>query len=433
MLCKQLKNKKAPGLDGLTSEHVKHIGDLGLAVLVKLFNSIATIGCVPQSFKHGLLVPIPKGDKDKSIQSNYRGITLLPTLRKLFEKVILQRVSKWVREEKIIDDLQGGDKAKCSSLETNLVVRETIAQYREENTNVYVCMLDAKKAYDGVWQDGLFYKMFEAGMDRNLWMILIQMFSNVQCRVKYGKELSESFVAKQGIVQGGPLSLIAYELYNNELLTLLKASTAGTSIGRHCTTCPAFADDVTLIAPTKSGMQKLLSIAQRYASKWRYEYNITKCSVIVYGKDPCPSTSLLLGTTHIPIKASDEHVGTVMTDNNAEITKYIKRRIEMCKKRSCAITGIGSYSAPMLPKSASKLYWAVCVPKLTYGLHLMDLPPEASTALESYHAQSAKTFQGLPERASNDGALFMMGWPSITGYIDIVRLMYFMRILLLPQ
>ena len=77
-----------------------------------------------------------------------------------------------MREEKIIDDLQGGDKAKCSSLETNLVVRETIAQYREENTNVYVCMLDAKKAYDGVWQDGLFYKRYEAGMDRNLWMIL---------------------------------------------------------------------------------------------------------------------------------------------------------------------------------------------------------------------------------------------------------------------
>ena len=221
-------------------------------------------------------------------------------------------------------------------------------------------------------------------------------------------------------------------MYNNELLTLLKICPSGTSIGRHCTTCPAFADDVTLIAPTKQGMQKLMTIAQNYASKWRYEYNINKCSVIAFGKDLCPGIPLLLGAIPVEIKPSEEHVGTLLTDRSAEITKYIKKRIEQCKKRSCAITGIGSRNAPMLPKPASKLYWTVCVPKLTYGLHLMSLPAEASAALESYHAETAKTFQGLPDRASNDGAIFTMGWPTLSEHIDIIRLTFFMRILLLP-
>ena len=65
------------------------------------------------------------------------------------------------------------------------------------------------------------------------------MFSDVQCHVKYGKELSESFVARQGIVQGGPLLLIAYELYKNELLTLLYADSAyqirHAKAAKHCT------------------------------------------------------------------------------------------------------------------------------------------------------------------------------------------------------
>ena len=61
-------------------------------------------------------------------------------------------------------------------------------------------------------------------------------------------------MAHQGIIQGGPFSMLNFQLMNNDLLEELKAANAGTVIGSACTTCPAFADDLTIYAPARSGL-----------------------------------------------------------------------------------------------------------------------------------------------------------------------------------
>ena len=108
-------------------------------------------------FNLGVLVSIPKGEKDKCIQDNYRGITLLQTIRKIYEKAMLPETCDWVSDNHVIDSLQGANQPHCSSIHTNWIIRETIAHYEERSHTVYICLLDAKKAFDSVWLDGLFY------------------------------------------------------------------------------------------------------------------------------------------------------------------------------------------------------------------------------------------------------------------------------------
>ena len=162
-------------------------------------------------------------------------------------------------------------------------------------------MLDVKKAYDGVWQNGLFYKLYHTFMHNKTWCLIKEMFSGFKCCVELGGDKSSWFVAQQGIVQGGPLSLIGYEMFNNDLLVQLKNHKAGTAIGACTTTCPAFAYDVTIMAPTKQGLQELMNIANSYSKRWRYEYNASKCSIIVFGEDQCPSIQLRLGPNIVPV------------------------------------------------------------------------------------------------------------------------------------
>ena len=81
----------------------------------------------------------------------------------------------------IIDDLQGANQQACSSLDTSWVVRETISHYRERNAEVYVGLMDVAKAFDSVWHNGLFYKLYNAGMDGKLWRILRELYKNFQC------------------------------------------------------------------------------------------------------------------------------------------------------------------------------------------------------------------------------------------------------------
>ena len=86
-----LKNNKAPGWDNITAELIKYGGEMLWICLLKLYNIIIVQEYIPKHFRIGLMVPIPKGSKDKTIQDNYRGITLLTVIGKIFEKCISNR------------------------------------------------------------------------------------------------------------------------------------------------------------------------------------------------------------------------------------------------------------------------------------------------------------------------------------------------------
>ena len=81
-ICRKLKCKKAPGHDEISAEYFKYTGEKFINILTNLYSRISVIEKIPMHFKYGIIVSIPKGDKDKCMQDNYRGITLLQTIYK---------------------------------------------------------------------------------------------------------------------------------------------------------------------------------------------------------------------------------------------------------------------------------------------------------------------------------------------------------------
>ena len=80
-----------------------------------------------------------------------------------------------------------------------------------------------------------------------------------QCRIKWGNTLSDSFQAQNGVKQGGVLSPILFTIYLDTLLEQLRQSGVGCHIGNVFTGALGYADDLVLLAPTSSGMRKLLN------------------------------------------------------------------------------------------------------------------------------------------------------------------------------
>ena len=144
---KQLKNKKAPGWDQITAEHLKYGGESLTVLLIKLFNAMVEYETIPRHLKIGIIIPIPKGDKDPTLMGNNRGITLLPIVGKVFEKILLNRHLTWAKRNDPIDPLQGAAQDHCSSIHTSLLLQETIAYNMERDSPVYVTMLDIHKAF----------------------------------------------------------------------------------------------------------------------------------------------------------------------------------------------------------------------------------------------------------------------------------------------
>ena len=90
---KTLKKRKAPGIDKVQNEHLIYGGRTLLQCLSNLFSAILTYSYVPLAWKTGITVPIYKGgNKSKSNPDSYRAISLLPSMYKLFEKVINENI-----------------------------------------------------------------------------------------------------------------------------------------------------------------------------------------------------------------------------------------------------------------------------------------------------------------------------------------------------
>ena len=96
-LLAQMKNGKAAGLDNITCEHLKYSHPILITILCKLFNLFVIHGCVPTNFGKTYTVPIPKGNISRQALTaeNFRGISISPTISKLFEHAVLVRFSHY--------------------------------------------------------------------------------------------------------------------------------------------------------------------------------------------------------------------------------------------------------------------------------------------------------------------------------------------------
>ena len=94
---------------------------------------------------------------------------------------------------------------------------------------------------------------------------------------------------------------------------------------------------------------------------------------------------------------------------------------------------IGSYTVPVTSVTSSKIYWSACAQKLCYGIEVIDVSDESIAELERFHFDAAKQCQGLLKNTANYGALVTVGWSTLNAHCDIVRLLFFWRLLLMPM
>ena len=98
---KQLRNGASAGPDLFLNEFFKNGNDTSMKYIYTLFNKIFELGYFPKSWSDGFIVPIyKKGDKNEP--SNYRGITLLSTLGKLFTRILNNRLNEWAEKLKCL-------------------------------------------------------------------------------------------------------------------------------------------------------------------------------------------------------------------------------------------------------------------------------------------------------------------------------------------
>ena len=172
---------------------------------------------------------------------------------------------------------------------SSVLLKECICYCNDQNSKLFLCFLDVKTAFDKVWHIGLFYKLHELGINGLLWKSFISLYENVVSSVSYRGFKSADFSVNVGARQGGVSSPFLYLCYIDKLLKDLENSCTSFSINDFRVPCIVSADDMVLLALTKSCLDEMMQTCFEYSCKWRYKFNASKSAVMV-----CNETNMLL-------------------------------------------------------------------------------------------------------------------------------------------
>ena len=145
-----LKVGKAPGPDGIPNRALKHLPFSVVSLLVVLFNAILRTQYFPAAWKHARVFSVLKPGKDPALPSSYRPISLLNTIGKLFEKILLSRILFEVSGRGLLRHEQFGFRPKHSTALQLARLVERVSRNFDEKRLTGAVFLDVAKAFDTV-------------------------------------------------------------------------------------------------------------------------------------------------------------------------------------------------------------------------------------------------------------------------------------------
>ena len=268
---RKLKNNKTGGSDGIVGELLKYGGSGMVDLLEQLFSVIWQEEIVPRQWRDGLIVNIfKKGDREDP--GNYRGITLLSVVGKVFCKILNNRLVQCLDKEGALHEGQAGFRLNRGCMDNVYTLNEIVQGRLRENKKTYAFFLDIQKAYDTVWHDGLWYKLWDMGVKGRMWRVIKKMYMSSRSAVLLEGEKSDSFNVDQGVAQGCSLSPILFSVFINDLLKEVEQAELGIQLSSGKTFGGMlFADDFVGVSDSKENLQKLIDVVYSYCSKWLLE------------------------------------------------------------------------------------------------------------------------------------------------------------------
>ena len=239
---RSLKNKKAPGTDLVEVTVLKKAIQLIPTQIVRLVNGCLQHGVFPEVWKEGSLRLLIKGDdKDETDPKSYRPICLLSVLGKLFEKLLVMRLSTTSLAQDRISarqfEFMKGRSTEDAIVELRNTVETCVARY------LVAMLFDMQGAFDNVLHAMILKGLKESGFQKNIYKVMQDYFSNRTVMIAWSDQIVSKKATKgcpQASVMGPPYWNISFDLllqmmneilgvtflaYADDLVVLIEAQT----------------------------------------------------------------------------------------------------------------------------------------------------------------------------------------------------------------
>jgi len=211
---------------------------------------------------------------------NYRGITLMSCLGKIFLSILNARLMAYVIENNILGINQLGFVPGNRTSDAHIIINNLINKMCHKNgQKLFSCFVDFRKAFDLIPRDILLNKLLKYGINGNFFNIIRNIYTKDKACVKLKGKCSTRFDINIGVRQGCILSPLLFNIFLCDLAKSLQEIE-----------CPAlgninslfWADDLVMFADSETGLQKLLKILEGYCKGNELTINTKKTKCMIF-------------------------------------------------------------------------------------------------------------------------------------------------------
>ena len=206
-----LARGKAPGGDGIPAEVLQCAKSTLLHHLYELLCQCWEEGYVPQDMCDANIVTLYKNKGDRSDCNNYRGISLLSVVSKVFARVALQRLQQVA--ERVYPESQCGFRVQRSTTDMIFTLRQLQEKCREQKQPLFIVFVDLTKAFDLVSRKGLFHLLEKIGCPQKLLKVVMSFHEDMKGSVLFDGSSSAVFPIKSRVKQGCVLAPTLFGIF----------------------------------------------------------------------------------------------------------------------------------------------------------------------------------------------------------------------------
>lgn len=280
---KQLRKGKAPGHDGIVTEHLRCSSPLLIEHLTLLYQMCLDSGAVPKSFALGIVSNVLKKGKNRNLCSSYRPITVSSTLSKVLERLLLPELLRKCK----IDNRQFGFRRHLGCAFAHRLLTRIVSKAQNQSRTLLICAVDVSAAFDSVIHSKLILNLLHQGVNPHVAAVLWHWYSSSLIRVKLSSEfLSKPIKLHRGLRQGSVLSPV---LFNSLTSSVTKKINGGFNTECMDVSLLCYADDILLVSTSLCNLQANIDLLSRGYTNIGLVINPAKTEFLVFEPPRAPS------------------------------------------------------------------------------------------------------------------------------------------------